>query len=78
MYSEDYYGESSSDVCENINDYWYGDWSDCYSDWIWEECSELYYYSDYCTGDCGWWYWDDSNYEDYWVSCDDFDTWTYC
>ena len=44
MWAEDYYPYEES--CQNIYDYWYGtgdDWSDCYSDWIWEDCSWSYY-----------------------------------
>ena len=54
---------------------------ECYGPWNWEECSGMYWQSDYCEDDCGWWYspeeddnWDD----DYWVSCDEFDSWDYC
>ena len=54
---------------------------DCYGDWIWEDCSGLYYQSDYCTDDCGWWYspgFDDDWSDDWWVTCDEFATWEEC
>ena len=60
------------------------DWDDyCYSDWIWEECSQLYYLIDFCTEEYGWWYsetdtldiWDD---DVWWVTEADFDEWEYC
>ena len=57
------------------------DWG-CYGDWIWEDCSALYYQSDYCTDDCGWWYspgLDDDWSDDWWVSCDEFyNEWWWC
>ena len=28
--------------------------------------------------DCGWWYWDDWNYSEFWVTCDEFAEWTWC
>ena len=54
---------------------------DCYGDWIWEDCSGYYYQSDYCTDDCGWWYsagFDDDWSDDFWVSCEEFDSWEEC
>ena len=53
----------------------------CYGEWIWEECSWSYYQVDYCSDDCGWWYADEADddwSDDYWVSCDEFDTWDWC
>ena len=30
-------------------------------------------------GDCGWFYWDDWNWEEFFVTCDEFDkAWTWC
>ena len=30
-------------------------------------------------GDCGWFYWDDWNWEEFFVTCDEFDNeWTWC
>ena len=51
-------------------------------DWIWEECSWMWYRST-CDGedgetDCGWVYWDDWNYEEFWVTCDEFADWWWC
>ena len=53
---------------------------DC--EWIWEECSWMHY-RDPCEGeeaetDCGWIYWDDWNLEEFWVTCDEFETWDWC
>ena len=56
------------------------DW-DCYGEWYWEDCSGLYWQSDYCTDDCGWWYspgLDDDWSDDWWVSCDEFAGWAEC
>ena len=53
----------------------------CAGDWIWEDCSQLYYQSDYCTTDCGWWYSPGLDYDysdDWWVTCDEFTTWEEC
>ena len=54
--------------------------ADC--DWIWEDCSSAWYRYN-CDGengdtDCGWWYWDEWNYDEYWVTCDDFACWEGC
>ena len=61
---------------------------DC-TEWIWEECSWMYY-RHYCVDennwpeygvedDCGWFYWDDWNLEEFFVTCDEFDNeWTWC
>ena len=49
------------------------------SNWIWEDCSSLYYRADYCELDCGWWYneiEDDENA--WWVTCDEFYSWEAC
>ena len=51
-------------------------------DWIWEECSWMWY-RDLCDGeegetDCGWVYWDDWTYEEFWVTCDEFADWYWC
>ena len=67
----------------NGGDSWTDDWSDdgCYGEWYWEDCSGLYWQSDYCTDDCGWWYspgLDDDWSDDWWVTCDDFYSWEYC
>ena len=55
---------------------------ECYSDWIWEDCSGLYYQVPYCADEyCGWFYSPtgiDALYDYYWVSCAKFDTWEYC
>ena len=54
---------------------------ECYGDWIYEECSDLYYQSDYCSDDCGWWYssgFDADWSDDYWVTCDEFASWEFC
>ena len=58
------------------------DASGCQDDYIWENCSELYYrYS--CAGDDhygedGWYYLDDEFYEDWWVTRAVFESWDYC
>ena len=55
--------------------------------WVWEECSWMYYrhfcgdgYSaeDGVIGDCGWFYWDDWNLEEFFVTCDEFNEWSWC
>ena len=28
--------------------------------------------------DCGWIYWDDWNWTEFWVTCDEFASWEYC
>ena len=43
---------------------------------MWEDCSELWYYSDACIDNCGNWYW--LNNEHFWVSCDLWYTWESC
>ena len=56
------------------------DWG-CYGEWEWEDCSGLWWQSDWCTNDCGWWYspdLDDDWSDDWWVSCDEWDTWEEC
>ena len=70
----DEYNENGGDC----NDVWDALYPSCYSDWIWEECSYSWYYTDYCDDDCGWWYWDDWSQWEYWVSCDEFATWDWC
>ena len=49
----------------------------CYSEREYEECSGLWFYSDYCRDECGEMYEDDED-GDYWVSCDEYDTWVEC
>ena len=50
-YYDDYYWD---------DDYWVDDWEYvCSSDWIWEECSSMYYRSacdEETPTDCGWFY----------------------
>ena len=63
----------------------------CLGDWVWEDCSSLYYADDLCVDwnanqdqfspYCGWWYINDANddIEDaWWVTCDEFSTWEEC
>ena len=53
----------------------------CYGEWIWEECSGLYYQEDYCSEDLGWWYAeaaDEDWSDDWWVSAEEFITWDWC
>ena len=52
----------------------------CYGEWIWEDCSELYYRHDLCSDDCGWEYKaeGDDDEDSWWVTCDDFWSWEYC
>ena len=53
---------------------------DC--DWIWEECSQSEYRwaceLEETPTDCGWWYWSEEDWDEYWVTCDDFDSWEEC
>ena len=57
---------------------------DCLSDWIWEDCSQLYYQWDWCKwseGEYGWWYspeLDDDWGDDWWVPEDEWLTWEEC
>ena len=72
---------ATGEICYFDCDFWEEEeynYDDCYGDWIWEECSGMYYYSDYCSDDCGWWYWDDYSYTEFWVTCDEFADWTWC
>ena len=61
---------------------WFEDWTidGCLSDWIWEDCSSLYYRWDDCSDDCGWEYKaeGDEDEDAYWVTCDEFDSWEEC
>ena len=69
-----------------VDDYWSEDeWTDdwdadefCY-DWNWEDCSGMEWRSS-CSWedtptDCGWWYWDDWSWTEYWVDCDSWNDW---
>ena len=53
----------------------------CDNEWIWEECSWMYY-RDPCEGEGtlgeGWVYWDDWNLEEFWVTDDEFAEWDWC
>ena len=60
------------------------DWEvSCYDDWIWEDCSWSWWRnacdeevdSGYWGSDCGWVYWDDWTWTEYWVTCDDWNSW---
>ena len=80
------------DWCQITEDDWTeddwteDDWEWCDNEWIWEECSWMYWrnacdwegWSDENGDDCGWVYWDDWNLEEFWVTCDDFNSWTWC
>merc|ERR1712107_599341 len=61
---------------------------ECHSDWIWEECSAMWFrscepakradcpWSDMCQG-CGWIY--SMEFDDeFFVSCEEFDEWCWC
>ena len=59
----------------------------CKDEWKWENCSELYYRYECSDGsddhlegytDCGWVYYDEDLYEEWWVTCDEFKSWEYC
>ena len=60
-----------------VDDYW-----SCFSDWIWEDCSGLYYQVDLCNEDAGgWWYAmtpDFDGTDDWWVSEEEFAGWDWC
>ena len=59
------------------------DW-DCYGEWIWEECSQLYYQESLCEGGWdteGWWYSPEPDFDeadDFFVTADEFDLWEEC
>ena len=57
----------------------------CYNEWQWQECSQMSWrYA--CDNelennysDCGYIYWSDYWYEEFFVSCDEFSNdWTWC
>ena len=52
----------------------------CDNEWIWEECSWMYYrhVCDYETDCAGWKYWDDWNLEEFCVTVDEFNDWDWC
>ena len=56
----------------------------CENEWIWEECSWMYYrvpcdYEfDNSGEEDGWIYWDDWNQEEFWVTAAEFDEWYWC
>ena len=55
---------------------------DGWCDWEWEECSQMEWRFA-CDGEdtpteCGYWYWDDSNWSEFWVTCEEFDSWEEC
>ena len=60
--------------------------SACANEWIWEECSWMYYRypcaDEYIHGDdgdgCGWFYWDDWNLEEFEVTCGEVEDWSWC
>ena len=55
---------------------------DDWCDWEWEECSQMDWRwpcdDEETPTDCGYWYWDDWNWEEFWVTCDEFSTWEEC
>lgn len=52
-----------------------GEW-ECEYEWLWDECWGAEWLDDCGESDeCGWWYWDDYNWESYWVSCEDWEYW---
>ena len=67
----------NSRAAELTDDYWA-----CFSDWIWEECSGLYYQVDNCDLEAGgWWYAETADYndmDDWWVSEEEFASWDWC
>ena len=53
----------------------------CYDDWYWEECAQGYFQVDFCRDGCGWWVspgYDNDWSDDYWVSCDEYQSWPEC
>ena len=55
----------------------------CDNEWIWEECSWMYYRNQcddegWGDGEDGWVYWDDWNLEEFWVTEDEFAAWDWC
>ena len=69
-------GQSLEEYEDNYSD----DWEEC--EWNWEECSYSYWRYP-CSGedtetDCGYFYWDDWNYLEYWVTCEEFSEWYWC
>ena len=61
------------------DDYW-----DCYGDWIWEECSGLYWQETLCDVEGendGWWYSptaDEDGWDDFFVTEAEYDEWDWC
>ena len=51
-------GEEDQDDCD---DTWYED--SCWGEWWMEACGDG-------ETECGWWYWDETNEDTYWVDCD--------
>ena len=66
---------------ESCNSDWDYDWDldwDCDDEWVWEECSYMWYRNDCDSNECGWIYWDDWSWTEFFVTCDEFDTWYWC
>ena len=83
-YYDDYYYDDYYYDDYYYDDYYYDDYyyDDYYCEWIWEDCSGMYYRNECYEGegdtDCGWMYWDDWNWTEFWVTCDEFNSWEYC
>ena len=82
--ADDDWGDDWWVSCDEFAEWWWCQEDEvevCDSEWIWEECSWMYY-RDPCEGEgdteCGWVYWDDWNYEEFWVDCDEFASWDWC
>ena len=78
-----YWDDWSSEEFWVSGDEW-SSWDECKwcdNEWIWEECSWMEW-RDACDWeaetDCGWIYWDDWSAEEFWVSCEDYDSWDEC
>ena len=82
--------EVHEDWEEDWEDDWEDDWENDWEDdnyycgiWTWEECSQMEYRS-VCEWDgmdedtCGWFYWNDYSYTEFFVSCEEFESWSEC
>ena len=76
--------EGTDDWTEDDWDWDVEEW--CDNEWHWEECSWMSWrnacdwegWSDENGDTCGYVYWDDWSYSEYWVSCDDWSSWETC
>ena len=55
---------------------------DCLGEWVWEECSHLWWRFNECTDEEGWWYTPDDSIDcecdDWWVTEEEWYEWEKC